>query len=215
LGHQTAEEAREQYVRLMGPDLGRVYDVLRNDLSTALVTWTLYRQLYSSQERITLFNDVAGTFFGVLQDILLRDTLLALARLVDREETGTKQNLTLQRLPSLLCCHPQLQAAVAADVASAKSVCEAAVDWRNRRIAHRDLDVALSEEKVPLPEIPFDEINGALTTIAKLLNRLEAHFNKGATVMYEWLEMGGGGVESLVFFLQRGLEAERSRDGEL
>jgi hypothetical protein len=152
-----------------------------------------YRQLYSSQERIDLFNDAAGTFFGILQDILLRDTLLALARLIDRAETGTKQNLTLQRLPSLLNNHVELQAAVAADVDSAKSVCKAAVGWRNRRIAHRDLDVALSEEKAPLPEIPFDDINDALATIAKLLNRLEAHFNNGATVMYDWLEMGGGG----------------------
>lgn len=207
-------EQRGQYIPLMGSELGPAYCFLQRDLMVVIASWKLCGQLYTA-EHIRLFDETAGTFFGLLQRILLDDTILGLARLVDRAETGEKQNLTLQRLPSLLRDHPELQSAVAADVAAAKSGCQAAVDWRNRRIAHRDLDVALSIAQAPLAEIPFKDIDKALETIAGILNRLEAHFNSGATVMYDGLEMGGGGVESLVFFLERGLEAEQKGKREV
>jgi hypothetical protein len=206
LGRQSAEEAREQYVSLMGPDLGRAYDVLRNDVTLAFTNWAIYRELYSDSDRLRLLNDVAGTLFAVLQRTLLWDVILQLARLVDASETGKKQNLTLQSLPALIR-DDNLRRDVEAGVAACRAACESAVVWRHRRLAHRDLGVALRPETEPLPEIAFADIEQALASFQDLLNLLEGHFNNGATVAYSMISHSVR-ADGLVHFLERGLAAE-------
>jgi len=61
--------------------------------------WIIYRQLYAkSSERIELLNERAGTFFSLLQNILLHDTVLAIARLTDGSEIRGRENLVLGQL---------------------------------------------------------------------------------------------------------------------
>lgn len=61
---------------------------------------------------------------------------------------------------------------------------------------------------VPLPDIALADIDGMLQSFASLLNCLESHYNSAA-VLYEKVEIGGGGAGSLLHFLERGLNAER------
>jgi hypothetical protein len=207
LGRQTAEEARQQYIDLMGADLGLAYDVLRNDAALAFANWAVYRELYSDPDRLRLLNDVAGTLFGVLQRTLLWDVILQLARLVDTPESpGKKQNLTLQSLPSLIQ-DANLRRSVEAGLTTCRTACASAIVWRNRRLAHRDLGVALRPEAEPLPDIAFADIEQALTSFQELLNLLEAHFNDGATTAYSMI---GHSVraDGLAHLLEQGLEAE-------
>lgn len=190
----------------MGPDLGRAYDVLRNDVTLAFTNWAVYRELYSDPDRLRLLNDVAATLFAVLQRTLLWDVILQLARLVDAPETGKKQNLTLQSLPALIP-DDNLRRDVEASVAACRAACESAVVWRNRRLAHRDLGVALRPETEPLPEIAFADIEQALASFQDLLNLLEGHFNDGATVAYSMISHSVR-ADGLAYFLQMGLAAE-------
>ena len=193
----------------MGPDLGRAYDVLRNDVTLAFTNWAIYRELYSDPERLRLLNDVAATLFAMLQRTLLWDVILQLARLVDAPETGRKQNLTLQSLPPLVL-DAALRRDVEAGVAACCIACESAVVWRHRRLAHRDLGVALQPENDPLPEILFDSIEQALALFQALLNLLEEHFNNGGTVAYSMIRLSVK-ADGLMYFLKKGLEAEARR----
>jgi AbiU2 len=208
---QTPEQVRDGYIELMGPKLGTAYDVLRYDVTLIFANRSLYRQLYADPERVRLLGDVAGNFFGLLRSTLLLDIVLQMARLVDKPATCGKLNLTLQSLPSLVS-DPELRSSVEEYVASACAACQAATDWRNRRLAHRDWHVADGSTEDPLPDVSLDAIDSALATFATLLNHLESHFNNGATTAYDWVEMGG--ADGLFFFLQRGLDAEQ-RDAEL
>jgi hypothetical protein len=206
LGRQSAEEAREQYISLMGSDLGSAYDVLRNDVTLAFTNWAIYSELYSDADRLRLLNDVAGTLFAVLQRTLLWDVILQLARLVDAPETGKKQNLTLQSLPALIP-DDNLRRELEASVGACRAACESAVVWRNRRLAHRDIGAALQPETEPLPEIAFADVEQALALFQDLLNLLEAHFNNGATVAYSMISHSVR-ADGLAYFLARGLSAE-------
>ena len=82
--------------------------------------------------------------------------------------------------------------------------------WRNRRLAHRDLGIALQPETAPLPEIAFDSIEQALASFQALLNQLEGHFNSGGTVEYSMIRLSVK-ADGLMYFLEKGLEAEASR----
>ena len=208
MGSQSADEARLQYVAQMGSELGIAYDTLRNDVTWCFVLRDTYHELFGTPERIDLLSSVAGTFFWILQRTLLDDMVLRLAKLVESPSTAGRDNLTLQRLPQLVV-DPRLRADVEALVEVATDKCKAAVLVRNKQIAHRDLDVALTSVNAALPEISFSDVTDALDSFAALLNRLESHFNNGASVMYDHVTIQGGGVESLAYFLDRGLRAEQ------
>ena len=208
--HKSAEQVLEQHVRDMGPDLGAVYNALTNDVAWVHAKWNQYRQLYDrSPERIALLNEVAGHFFGVMQDSLLEDIVLHLARLTDPPKSVGKDNLTIQRLPKLIS-DAQLEAEVRTLVDAALAACEFTRAWRNRRLAHRDLALALASATDPLPDINRAEIEAALAAIRDVLNSLAGHYWDSETA-YEQVITDGGEADSLVYYLQKGVRAEERR----
>lgn len=196
----------------MGPELGPIYHALTNEVAWLHAKWNQYRQLYAhSAERVALLNDVAGHFFGIVQDVLFEDVLLHLARLTDPLQSIGKDNLSLQRLPEAVP-NPAVAADVKALVDAALAACESARAWRNRRLAHRDLALALATSSDPLPGISRAHVESALAAIRAVLNRLEAHYWDSETA-YEHFITEGGEADSLVYCLYAGTKAEDSRLG--
>ena len=194
----------------MGPALGPVYAVLSYDVTLAFASRAVYKQLFGLPRRVEILYDVAGSFLGILRNALLLDIVLQLARLVDRPQTGGRPNLTLQSLPPLVS-GSALRLEVEGLVQSACDACDSAVDWRNRRLAHRDRLFALATTDELLPSVTLADIDKALQTFAVLLNCLQAHFENEATTAYDWVQMGS--ADGLFHFLEKGLDAER-RDSE-
>jgi hypothetical protein len=65
--------------------------------------WIIYRQLFgTNKERVELLNKSAGTFFNVLQDVLLHDVQLSLSKLGDPAGSGSRENMTLEALHQVL-----------------------------------------------------------------------------------------------------------------
>ena len=204
--HRAVADFSAQYTALMGPDLGPVYAVLSYDVTLAFASRAVFEQLFGQQGRVEILHDVAGRFFGILRNALLLDLVLQVARLVDRPQTSGRQNLTMQSLsPHVL--DPALQLDVEGLVQSACGACRSVVDWRNRRLAHRDREFALSTTDELLPDVKLADIDGALQTFAEILNRLQAHFENGATTAYDWVQKGS--ADGLFYFLEKGLDAER------
>jgi hypothetical protein len=67
-----------------------------------------------------------------------------------RKDFGKKENLTLKRLSDLVDAGIRAKAESLISLADEK--CAFAHNWRNRRIAHRDLALALKENAMPLCE---------------------------------------------------------------
>jgi len=164
--HRTAEEIRDQHIRDMGPELGVVYNVLCNDVSWLHAKWEQYRHLFAkSERRIDLLNETAGYFFRIIQDTVFEDVVLGLARLTDPIQTGRgrkqQENLTLRCLPSLIS-DAQLRLELTVLVEEALNACTIPQAWRNKRLAHRDLAVALATAGDPLTGISRTDVEAAL-----------------------------------------------------
>jgi hypothetical protein len=213
-GDMSSEELLEQACRAMGPELGSVYHALKSELVRLHMKWRQYRLLYAeSPERIEVLNQAASHFFGILQEVLLEDVVLHIARLSDSEKSVGKENLSFRRLPSLIS-DKDLAVEVGSLVGSALTACGFARDWRNRRLAHGDLALALASSKDPLPGISRADIEGAMLSIRTLLNRLSGHYID-SEVIYQLLITNGGGVDSLVYYLQQGLPKPGKASGAI
>jgi hypothetical protein len=209
--YSSAEELLERHIRDMGEELGRVYNELTNEVSRLHVKYDLWRQLYArSRKRVDLLNRTAGHFFGVLQRALIDDVLLHLARLTDRESVAGRATLTIRRLSSVV--PDTLRLDVGTLVVAATTACDPVRPWRNRRLAHMDLESAIAN--VVVSGITNTQIEAALTSLRALLNKIEVHFWNTPTA-YEMIITPPGDADSLVFYLMKGIRAEERRHQRL
>jgi hypothetical protein len=196
----------------MGPKLGTAYNILQNDGSWMHAQWAQYLDLFAkSDRRLETLNEAAGYFFDVVRVTFFENIVLGLARLTDPIQTGHgkgQQNLTLRRLPSLVSdptLHPELETLTRA----ALGACRAPRAWRNKRLAHRDLSVALATAASPLPGISNADIQTALRAFRVLLNQLERHY-WNSEVHYQRVLTQGADADALVYYLAQGLKADRA-----
>jgi hypothetical protein len=204
---KTAQQVRDEHLSVLGPDLGSLYHALYNEVTWLHAKWNQYRILFAeSPGRIELLNDVAGFFFGVIQDVLLEDVVLHLARLTDPPQSVGKDNLTLSRLAETVK-EPALSVEVKNLAEQAKAAADFARDWRNRHLAHRDLALAVDDRATPLPGISREKIDRALAGAGAVLNKIESHFWQSEVAFAQFIQPLGD-AESLAHYLQVAVDAE-------
>jgi hypothetical protein len=172
--------------------------------------WIVYRQLYGkSPERVELLNESAGTFFNLLQNILLHDMVLAIARLTDRSEVCGRENLVLGQLVEKLDSksYSELIERLREHLIIISTKCEIFRKKRNREVAHSDLMTALKVD-VELPGVSRQMFEDALAAIRDYMNEFEIYFSESSTA-YEYFSMNSDG-EALIWQLKR---AADYRDG--
>lgn len=215
--HQTGEQVERAHLKAFGPESGPLYHALHNEVSWIHAKWLEYRKLFAkSEERIDLLNETAGFFFRVVQDVLWDDVLLHIARLTDPAEQGRFQNLTLPRLAEAFS-DTEVGPELALSVDAVLSKAEFAREWRNRRIAHRDLPLALDSKAMPLPGISRQHVEAVLASIRQAMNLLHREY-VGGDMAFE-LFLTHDDADSLVHHLSLAswLETrrmERARAGE-
>lgn len=207
--YRTAEEVKQRHIEVMGDDLGRLYYSLWNELAWVYSKWGEYAALFGAKpSRIDLLNDAAGHFFRIVQDSLWEDTLLHIARLTDPPKSAGKENLTIKRLPQVIG-EKSLETRVLDLIDVAVDKTHFCRDWRNRRLAHRDLALALSSGAEPLVGASRVKVTEALESIDGVLNAVSNHY-LDSTTMFEGIG-GYGSAESLLYILDDGLRAEQER----
>lgn len=206
---------RAQHIDKMGPSLGPVYNELSDELMWLHVQWLLHRQLYgTSAERHEVLNRTAPFFFYLIRRTLWEDILLRIARLTDPPKSpgkGNRDNLSLCLLPGLEI-DASFRTEIEASLSDALAASGFARSWRNQRLAHRDLALALSEdvELLPAPEVP--EVEVALQALSAVLNRVASLYAE-PPVVYGLVQFDGG-VDSLVYYLRTGLRAKHGNAGQ-
>jgi hypothetical protein len=211
-GNISTEEWAQEYIDSMGQQLGSLFHLLVQECNVLHLEWADYRELFgTSQERIDLLNKAARTFFYRLNGTLWEMILLRIARLTaDAPKSGTgKDNVTLRSLPELV--NPAVKQEVENLLDSARTKCAFAGDWRNRRIAHRDLRLALKAGAIPLSEASRLSVTNALDSISAVLNAVEGHYMNGSSVAYLFIQSAFG-AKALLYTLQEGVEACEARE---
>lgn len=206
---QTAEQAKADHVAKMGSEIGLVYSALWQEVARINQKWAQYVALFgTSPERIELLNRAAPSMIRTVQDTLWGDVLLHLARLNDSPKSTGKANLSVQHLADLLKGSPVHTTAESLSVAARKA-CEFARDWRNRRLAHSDLDLALGDSVQPLASASRTDVDASLAALEELLNAVSSHYLNSTTRF----SLGPVGVDavSLLYLLRDGLQFRDDR----
>ena len=218
-GESSSDEIKRDYVAKMGDQLGPLYYFLWSECTVLHIDWMEFKELFgTSEDRLALLNERTGSFFGMCQRIFWDMTLLRIARLMDpaRSSGKNKENASLPALELLV--DQSIRSRLKALVEEARVRCSFAKDWRNRRIAHRDLLVALRAPSTQLASASRSSVDEALASISAALNIVEFHYC-GATVAYEHSISSVHGAKSLLLTIRDGVEArrrakERLRRGE-
>ncbi|WP_148294394.1 hypothetical protein [Azospirillum sp. B506] len=210
MNERNAEDSRLSYVDLMGEELGNVYSALWQEVASVHRKWNEFVHLFGSREsRVGLLNEAAAHFFGMIQGVLWEDIILHLARITDPAVTlKTKKNLSIQGISGLIpdaklreCVQNRVDVAVAAS-----SFCR---DWRNRHLAHRDLDLSLERAATPLEPVDRTMVKAALKAVADVMNAVSGHYEDSETAFH--LGISHSGAEALLYVLDEGLRVERQR----
>lgn len=202
----------------MGDEIGAVYSALWQEVAWIHKKWAQYVELFgTSPERIALLNQAAPSMFRTVQDTLFEDVLLHLARLTDPPKSMGKANLSMRHLATLLATSP-IGSKVESLAQAALAACEFARDWRNRRLAHRDLSVALGQGVQPLVPASRAAVKSSLVALEDLLNAVSSHY-LNSTTMFD-LGPSGEDAVSLLYLLRDGLafrdqRLARIKQGEL
>jgi len=167
--------------------------------------WKLYRQLYGTgPERIDLLNECAGSFFHVIQIVLMNDVQLTLSKLADRAETPQQRNLTLQTLVNDVAGLGETlqEEQVSKAYGSYRQNCAAVIRRRHKQLAHFDKATLLNDDTSPLPGPSRQEIEDCLRVLRHFMNAVavligEPHVAYGSVIM-------GDDGDSLVYWLAQG-----------
>ncbi len=206
----SAEQLREKHIRDMGSELGPVYHELSDEVAWLHAKWNQYRQLFGhSEKRVELLNSIGGHFFRIVQDALWENVILHIARLTDPIKSSGKDNLTLLRLSEVIS-DVSLKGEVSALIDAALSISSFARDWRNRKLAHIDLALALKEGAKPLPGVSRDNVENALSSIRSVMNKISVKYWQSETA-YEYFIAAGGEGNDVIFFIRAGIKAEDAR----
>jgi AbiU2 len=212
---QSAIQAKAESVVAMGEELGELYSALWQQLTWLHHKWGDFIALYGkNQERIDILNSTAPSFFRTIQDCLWENILLHLARVTDSSQSSRKDNLSFRRLP-LLINHQDTRAKVQASVDTAIELTKFCRDWRNRRIAHGDLQLALGRPTQPLAAASRDHVRDALSELDSILNLVSTHYLASTTMFSHAAEPNAGGGTSALYYLRAGFQAEKARSVRL
>ena len=208
----TAAESKQQYITAMGEQLGIQYAELWQEIAHLNLTWLEFVELFGTKSsRIELLNHAAGGFFRIVQDRLWEAVALHIARLTDPPLSLGRQdraNLTLLNLPNLID-EPKISAEVRALCGKAQAASAFARDWRNRHIAHRDLDLALGGGAQALPLVSKNEVNGTLEAFGAVMNAVARHYLDSTTSFRHIARING--AEQLIYVINDGLEAAAAK----
>jgi hypothetical protein len=147
----------------------------------------------------------------MIQDRLREAVFLHIARLTDPPFSlgrKDKSNLTLLNLPGLID-DLKLKDEVEQLCTAALARAAFAREWRNRHIAHRDLDLALGGSARPLPVVQIREVSDALQSFEAVLNAIAGHFLNSETSFGHTISHGG--TIGLLYVLDDGLTAQKDR----
>ena len=212
----NSSEVKNEHLRELGLIFGTHYNALYNEVVWLHVRWKQYKDLFgTSPSRIDILNQTAGLFFRFVRDGLWEGTLLHLTRLTDPPESKgkeKKENLTLQSLPPLIK-DVEFQKEIKGLVEGAVKATRFARDWRNRRLAHTDLKLAIQQGAEPLAPASRKSVEDAINAVSRVIQRASEYYFK-SELSFDVITPADDAV-SLLYVIRDGLNAEEERRARL
>ncbi|MFA6564000.1 MAG: hypothetical protein WCV00_19010 [Verrucomicrobiia bacterium] len=185
-------------------DAESVIAVLDNEIAHLSSVYFTYERLYrGDSDTRKLLSDSDSAFFSDLYIIYLNYISVAVSRLLDPEKTGTKSNLTIFTLISILKAKGYPEAdALNQRLKDIKTRAYNFTDPRNQLVSHLDLDVnCIDPRKKSIPSFIKSEFEEFYRDTGKLMNDIRAVLGMPPN-MYEWGIVGHGCGRKLIYRLK-------------
>ncbi|WP_156913448.1 hypothetical protein [Mesorhizobium sp. WSM3224] len=206
--HRTAAEALANDMAVLDSDYGLAFHHCCQELWRVSSSWDRYEALFGSQERVNLLNESSGSFWHAIQGVLLEHVLLGICRLSDTAGTGQRRNLSVWTLVQLDPSRHKGRLKQRAETASRKA--SFAKTWRDKRIAHNDLEQSTGIANKLAPATG-KRITKAILSIHEVLRWISAkHFDSDMGL----LEMGDLDAVELMTYIDDGLKYRALRETE-
>jgi hypothetical protein len=195
MSNRDETQIEDEHIQHMGKPLGRLFSALWKELVWLHIKWGEYVELFgTNSERVELLNRAAPNFFGIIQDVLLDNILLHIARMTDEPGSGSKKTLTVHAFSEAVDL--KIQGTVETLIELAKNKVQFCRDLRNKRMAHSDLKLALDPESAALlPAVSRAQVREALKAIGNVLNAVEEHYGSAPTGFEHTIPaLGGAGL---------------------
>jgi hypothetical protein len=204
---RTAEQAKQNYIAVMGEPLGSLFHSLWQEVVWLFYQWREFEELFGKKSRVELLNQAAPSFFHMVQDTLWKKTILDIACLTDYEESAGKENLTIRRLAPLITDDDAAQRikTLTKKAIKASRFCR---NWQNRLIAHRSLSVSLAPRANTLAPATREKVTISLGAIADVLNAVTLHYMQTTT---HFDPLHGRGAVALLYVIDDGLRTEHEQ----
>jgi hypothetical protein len=198
------------------PGIEDLFNVLWQQVCGFSAKWRLYLDLFAEEANRKVVNATAPGAFTLIESALRNDMVMLIGRLTDPHATGSKPNLSLERLIRELKPHapPELYVQLETDLAAIRTHVTPFKEIRNRKVGHIDMPTALAPVPDPALGISRGHVDQALVMVSKLMNSISLHF-ADTEHMFARVEMHGNG-EHLIFYLKAALERfEEEKQREL
>jgi len=202
----TAEESKKRYQTYLGADAGAAFYEIVGEVLLLHAKWGDYLALFDKESRVDLLNEAAPEIFARLQYTLLDDVMLHVARLADPPKSMGKTNLSIKGVVGLLPDHKHSDS-LKPLIADFDGKVAAARDWRNRRIAHIDYDLAVGKPATPLAPTSRASVKEAIEAGAGILNAISIHYTT-SNLGYDFDQ---GPATDLIYVLDEGIRAAQRR----
>ncbi len=211
------KQVATKYRQSMPGGVGNVFADLCQDVALLQATWEIFGDLFATeQETVELLNEVSPFLFRVIQEALLRELHMLLARMTDPPFSGPNRmqhNVSLPRLLHEIDVSDKgpFAAEVKSIIADIVARCAPLRKIRHKVLAHNDLSVAL-QLAPPLPGLTRNEFEALIDMIIELMNKTELHYCDSITVYKRGL--ADYAVEHLIDYLRCGHESFKRERGE-
>ncbi len=205
---RNAEETRRRYQEQMGEALGSAFYTVVGHVHYLHAKWGDYIALFDQQNRVELLNKIAPAYFARLQEMFIDDIFLHISRLTDRPRMGKYEHLNMKRLIEMLD-DPSVKDRVAPLLADLEHKAGAYREWRNRRIAHTEYELATGQSTDPLPPTTRAMTKEVIDAISEITNVICQHYCD-SDLYFRYDE--GGGASDLLYVMHDGLLMEKQRE---
>jgi hypothetical protein len=183
---------REQIPEEIRDDCAELYD----DVVMLHLKWRFYSELFPDPEHARLLSNSAGSFFHVVEEALRADVLMTICRLSDPTPSLARVNLSFAILRGKCTDLPKVDNLITAFQAA----CGNLRRYRNRYIAHNDLESNIPYHEMLLPGVGRFHIGEILQLAREILRTVYRHYAK---LELDFEPAHSGGAKDLVDWIKR------------
>ena len=187
------------------PALQEKLDAVHLEVLNLYFKLKFFNQLFTDPNRVEILKATAMLLFQSIEESMLFDILLSIARLTDPSKSVGREKRENLSFENLLQEIPDgaLRTEIVGLLLQIKQKAKDIETWRNRKLGHNDLQKALGG--FSLPPIQKKDLTDILELVPKVMNAIYKHFSD-TEVRYEMCVTSQDG-DSLLFYLEYGLDA--------